>query len=577
MKKSILALSTLVLILALSLFTSISLSISVPKMRVKFVTSWQDSNWAGYVAETSLSSPQNGSVTDVQGSWVVPSANTPLNSLAGFWVGIDGYYDNASTVEQIGTACVVNPDGSTTYYAWYEMYPALAVTINDTVSPGDLMSAEVSYIGSGTFCLSIVDYNHWSYSTNQTRADAPRNSAEWIVEGPALGGPITPLGVVNQTEPPEKLANFGSVDFTSCLATLSGVQGSIGSASWQNVELAIMDSSGNVWAQPTPLLPSGTEFQVSTLIYTIIDTISPTSITLDVGQPQTFTSNVYGGIGSYSYNWYLNGAPVSGATSSSWTFTPSSTGSYSVIMGVWDSKAHGAMSNTASVTVNPALSVTIAPTSVTILFGQSVTFTSSATGGIPPYSYQWFLNGAPVSGATGWFWTFSPTSTGDYTVNLVVKDAAGSAVTSNSASVTVCGGYGCVLKNTRILMANGGTMPVQALKPGDEIVGYDVQTGTFVTETVTSNNCTTVDEILSINNGLLYLTPTDQPIYTDHGWIRDPQDLRIGWKIYDPAKNAWITISNLETLKGHFQVYDLRATAPNNFIANGILLDRKVS
>jgi hypothetical protein len=137
------------------------------------------------------------------------------------------------------------------------------------------------------------------------------------------------------------------------------------------------------------------------------------------------------------------------------------------------------------------------------------------------------------------------------------------------------GGGGCVLQNTRILMANGGTIPICKIRPGDKIAGYDVDAGTFVTETVISNNCTIVDEILSINKGLLFVTPTDQPIFTDYGWIKDPKDLKIGWQIYDPTAYEWIRIDSLATLKGHFRVYELVATNPNTFIGNGILLDMK--
>jgi len=51
--------------------------------------------------------------------------------------------------------------------------------------------------------------------------------------------------------------------------------------------------------------------------------ISPSYPELYVGQPQVFSSSVTEGTPPYTYQWYLNGAPVSGATSSSWTFTPS--------------------------------------------------------------------------------------------------------------------------------------------------------------------------------------------------------------------------------------------------------------
>ncbi len=137
------------------------------------------------------------------------------------------------------------------------------------------------------------------------------------------------------------------------------------------------------------------------------------------------------------------------------------------------------------------------------------------------------------------------------------------------------GGGGCILYNTRVLMADGKTMPVQAIKPGDTIIGYDLQSGTFMTETIISNSHTIVNNILSINDGLLYVTPTDQPIYTDHGWVRHPRDLMVGWQIYNPVSNVWISIEHLEEREGHFLVYDLRATTPDTFIGNGILLDFK--
>jgi hypothetical protein len=197
-----------------------------------------------------------------------------------------------------------------------------------------------------------------------------------------------------------------------------------------------------------------------------------------------------------------------------------------------------------------------APGTYTYNYGSSVTVTASAYSGY--YFSYWSLDG-----------------TAYYNNPITVTMTADHSLTAYFYYSSGGGGGGCVLYNTRILMADGKEMPVQAVKPGDEVMGYDVQSGAFVTETVTSNEHTIVDEILSINDGLLRVTPTDQPIYTDHGWVKNPQDLVIGWRIYDPIRNSWITIQSLETLNGHFNVYDLRATRPDTFIGNGILLDRK--
>ena len=82
--------------------------------------------------------------------------------------------------------------------------------------------------------------------------------------------------------------------------------------------------------------------------------ISPTSATLIVGQSELFTSNVSGGTSPYAYEWCLNGLAVQNATYSSWTFTPTSAGPYTVYMEVNDSMGAQATSNTVTVTVNVA-------------------------------------------------------------------------------------------------------------------------------------------------------------------------------------------------------------------------------
>jgi hypothetical protein len=93
----------------------------------------------------------------------------------------------------------------------------------------------------------------------------------------------------------------------------------------------------------------------------------------------------------------------------------------------------------------PPLSASISPLSASILVGQSVTFTSTVSGGYTPYSYQWYLNGNPVSGVTSNTWTFTPTTSGIYYVYLKVTDAMGNTAQSDTARITAqtvpVGGY----------------------------------------------------------------------------------------------------------------------------------------
>jgi outer membrane protein assembly factor BamB/PKD repeat protein len=165
--------------------------------------------------------------------------------------------------------------------------------------------------------------------------------------------------------------------------------------------------------------------------------VSPSSAVLDVGQSQLFTSSVSGGTPSYSYQWYLNGTLVTGATSATWPFTPASAGSNSISMRVTDTAGASAMSNTVTVTVNNVPTVSISPAATVIDFGQSQLFTSSVTGGTLPLAYQWYLNGTAVSGATGSSWTFTPNDAGSYTVYLNVTDNVGVRAKSNTASIAV--------------------------------------------------------------------------------------------------------------------------------------------
>ncbi|MDH5482888.1 MAG: PKD domain-containing protein [Candidatus Bathyarchaeota archaeon] len=111
----------------------------------------------------------------------------------------------------------------------------------------------------------------------------------------------------------------------------------------------------------------------------------------------------------------------------------------SVIPGEKDT-SDNACRSTNLVTVNPItppLSVSIDPVSASIYVGQSVTFTSTPDGGTPPYSYQWYLDNNPVSGATSSSWTFTSTTIGIYYVHLNVTDSKGATAKSEVARIEV--------------------------------------------------------------------------------------------------------------------------------------------
>ncbi len=227
------------------------------------------SAWSGYAAQTSLTSPQQNSVSYVSGSWVVPkvSPSSSGSSYSSVWVGIDG--NGNDTVEQIGTEedYVNMPLLSTpVYYAWWEMYSTgdkqpQQVISSMTVNPGDLITASVQSgpgPGGSAFILSINDESRAndSYgvlaSTGATQSPlAQRSTAEWIVEDTS----------VNNSTP--TLARFAPVYFSNAQVVINGVFGTINSPSWTSEAENIVSSSGATLDTTTALANMGSSFVVS--------------------------------------------------------------------------------------------------------------------------------------------------------------------------------------------------------------------------------------------------------------------------------------------------------------------------
>ena len=159
--------------------------------------------------------------------------------------------------------------------------------------------------------------------------------------------------------------------------------------------------------------------------------------TVDSGQSVTFSSSASGGYGTYSYQWYLNGAAVSGATSSSWTtaFSVSSTTTESVYVNLVDQTGYSVNSNTISETVDPPLSVSIASSLNPSDANQNVVYTASPSGGSGSYTnYNFYLNGGSIQSGTSNQWTEDFTSSGSNSVYVVVTDS--NSYTAQSSTIT---------------------------------------------------------------------------------------------------------------------------------------------
>jgi hypothetical protein len=169
-------------------------------------------------------------------------------------------------------------------------------------------------------------------------------------------------------------------------------------------------------------------------------TTQPTNVTVTAPAPATF-SVVASGTAPLSYQWRRNGAPIGGATGSSYVLSPTAVSDNGAQFDVVISNAAGSVTSAAAtLTVNAtpvAPSVTTQPANVTVIEPASATFSVVATG-TAPLSYQWRRNGAPIAGATGASYTLNPTAVADSGAqfDVVVSNSVGS-VTSAPATLTV--------------------------------------------------------------------------------------------------------------------------------------------
>ena len=166
----------------------------------------------------------------------------------------------------------------------------------------------------------------------------------------------------------------------------------------------------------------------------------PLSESILVGQTATFSVSA-SGTAPLSYQWYKNGAVISGATSLSYTTPSESISDNGALFSVTVSNSAGSLTSsgaTLSVTTSPvAPSITTQPTGQTVFAGQTATFSVIANG-TSPLSYQWRKNGTSISGATFANYTTPAETTSDNGAlfSVVVSNSAGN-VTSNNASLTV--------------------------------------------------------------------------------------------------------------------------------------------
>ena len=124
-------------------------------------------------------------------------------------------------------------------------------------------------------------------------------------------------------------------------------------------------------------------------------TTPPANATVTAAGSANF-SVVAAGTGPLSYQWRRNGSAISGATSSSYSFSPTAVGDSGSTFDVIVSNSAGNVTSTAAtLTVNPAPvapSITTQPASLTVTAPAAAGF-SVVAAGTAPLNYQWYRGG----------------------------------------------------------------------------------------------------------------------------------------------------------------------------------------
>ncbi len=156
------------------------------------------------------------------------------------------------------------------------------------------------------------------------------------------------------------------------------------------------------------------------------------------GTTVTYSAAITYGGSAPAYQWYVNGAP--GSTASSFSYVPANTDNiYCTLASNYHcSIASTATSNHIAMEVDvpgtPVVTIGATP-GLNIANGQTLTLSATITSATLP-SIQWFVNGVAVSGATGMSFTNDNYSNNDE-VTCQVTNGGGCAGTQGSASVTI--------------------------------------------------------------------------------------------------------------------------------------------
>ena len=269
---------------------------------------------------------------------------------------------------------------------------------------------------------------------------------------------------------------------------------------------------------PTHLFTTSTGCDSVVTLHLTINSLPGSIVT--AGGPTTFCSGssvAFSAPAGDTYQWQLNGNPISGAISN--TYTASSAGNYSVL--ITNSSGCTNTSSSQAVTVNalPSAVVTVSG-ATTFCSGGSVIFNTAAGD-----MYQWELNGTPVSGETSN--TYTATASGNYSVVVTNSNACTNTslvetvlVNPLPSAIVTAAGVTSFCSGDSVMLSSSSATTFQWMYNGNPISGattnmYDaLNTGDY-SVMISDGTCsaTSVNTMVTV-----YALPTT-PVITQSGAV----------------------------------------------------------
>lgn len=165
-------------------------------------------------------------------------------------------------------------------------------------------------------------------------------------------------------------------------------------------------------------------------------TLSPSTVSIDLGEYENVTANVIGGTPPLQYQWYRNDSAIgTNSTHHEINATEWGVGVWSLYCNVTDHESVENKSNVVTVYISEGILIaTISPSgTINSYWGLKTDFSSEVTGGIPPYTYEWYVNDE-LKATTSTYRLIHVGAT-TYSVILRVYDSGINSDWSNTATV----------------------------------------------------------------------------------------------------------------------------------------------